>query len=309
MNANYITDDEIDFRLYMGMSDHDHKVRPASDYAEEVQAFFHSPEEEAKGARLPFKKAARCIRFRPHEVTLWGGYNGHGKSLLLGQAVIGFAMQGQKSCIASMEMRPVTTLARMARQASAANKPDREFISEFCATMGLGLYLYDQQGMVDTDKIIAVIRYAAEKKGCEHFVIDSLMKCGLAEDDYNRQKHFVDQLCTVARDTGIHVHLVGHCRKGKDELTPPGKADIRGAASITDQVDNAIVVWRNKQKEADIEQGRAPRDSADAYMLVQKQRNGEWEGSLKMWFHQPSQQFLEADTGYALDLINPAVYK
>jgi twinkle protein len=302
---NMIHPDEIDFAAYMDLTDHAHKVKPASEFAEDVVSAFWSESEE-KGAKSGFGKIRDRMRFRSHEVTIWAGYSGHGKSLLLGQQVIGFAMQGQRSCIASLEMRPVTTLARMARQASQGSKPDPDFIRVFCETLGSGLYLYDQQGMVHAEKMIAVIRYAAEEKRCNHFVVDSLMKCGIAEDDYNGQKRFVDQLCTVARDTGIHIHLVAHSRKGKDELTPPGKHDIRGGASISDQADNVIMVYRNKVKEAGLAENRPVQSDPDAFMLVQKQRNGEWEGSLTLYFDHASQQFTEY--GNVMDLLDPRTY-
>lgn len=302
---NYISDDEIDFAVFMDMTDHDHKVKSAREYADDVVASFWS-DTAPKGSKTTFPVLAEKMRFRPHEVSIWVGFNGHGKSLLLGQFVIGFAMQGEKTCIASLEMRPVTTLSRMARQASQTNKPDEDFLRGFCNVIGDGLYLYDQQGMVQSDKIIGVIRYAAEKKGCKHFVVDSLMKCGIGEDDYNNQKRFVDQLCTVARDTGIHIHLVAHSRKQKDEMAPPSKMDIRGGASISDQVDNVITVWRNRVKEADIENGRRAEADPDAYMICQKQRNGEWEGSVPLWFDRASQQFSQSQS--VVDLLNPRLY-
>lgn len=303
---NFITDDEIDFSAFLDMTDCHHRVKSARDYADEVVSHFWD-EKAAKGAKSTFSAYNDRLRFRPHEVTIWAGFNGHGKSLLLGQSVIGFAMQGERTCIASLEMRPVTTLSRMARQASQTNKPDEDFLREFCDAMGDGLYLYDQQGMVSADKIVGVIRYAAEKKECKHFVVDSLMKCGMGEDDYNGQKHFVDQLCTVARDTGIHVHLVAHSRKQKDENSPPSKMDIRGGASISDQVDNVLIVWRNKLKEDALANGKPAHADPDAYMLCQKQRNGEWEGSIPLWFDRASQQ-LTSSVG-SIDLLNVRLYQ
>jgi twinkle protein len=305
MTPNVITPDMIDFAAYMDQTDHDHKVRPASEYADEVVAHFWD-ESRPHGARMSFAKIADKLRFRAHEVTIWSGYNGHGKSLLLGQAVIGFAMQAMPTCMASLEMRPVTTLSRMARQASGTNRPDADFLREFCDAMGTCLYLYDQQGMVHPDKMIAVIQYAADVKRCQHFVVDSLLKCGIAEDDYNGQKRFVDQLCTAARDTGVHIHLVAHSRKGADENKPPAKMDIRGAGSISDQADNVIVVWRNKIKEAAHDKGAPMYDEPDALMMVGKQRNGEWEGSVRLWFDRASQQFCESER--TADLLAVATY-
>ncbi|MEX5606384.1 bifunctional DNA primase/helicase, partial [Pseudomonas syringae] len=77
------------------------------------------------------------------------------------------------------------------------------------------------QGTVKAKMMLAVIRYCAEKLKVNHFVIDSLMKCGIGEDDYNGQKAFLDSLTSIARDTGIHLHLVAHSRKAKDGYTLP----------------------------------------------------------------------------------------
>jgi twinkle protein len=130
------------------------------------------------------------------------------------------------------------------------------------------------------------------------FVIDSLMKCGINEDDYNGQKRFIDQLCAAAKDTGCHIHLIAHSRKGQDELTAPNKMDVKGSGSITDQVDNVITVWRNKRKEQAIAASKTTPeilDMPDALLIVDKQRHGEWEGKIGLYFDKPSFRYVEHD--------------
>jgi hypothetical protein len=39
------------------------------------------------------------------------------------------------------------------------------------------------------------------------------MKCVAGEDDYNGQKTFVDELTAIARDYGMHIHLVHHIKQ------------------------------------------------------------------------------------------------
>jgi twinkle protein len=282
--ATEFSDDDIDFDAYMKETDCDHKVRPASSYADDVVAYYHTQNPEMLGATLPWPKTQGCVRIRPGEVSVWGGYNGHGKSLVLGQVINHFGNIGQKTCIASLEMKPHLTLARMCRQQSGAI-PSPEFIREFHRDTNGKLWLYDQQGVVKGDRMLAVIRYAVDKFGITQFVIDSLMKCGLAEDDYNGQKHFIDNLCAIARDTNAHIHLVHHSRKGKDEFSPPGKHDMKGTGAIIDQVDNLFIVWRNKKKEEAKQAGAMGYSGeADALISVEKQRNGEWEGKFNFWF-------------------------
>jgi twinkle protein len=296
--------DTIDFSAYLDDTDHAHKVRPAGTFADDVVAYFHDKTGPV-GARLPWPKTHDLIRFRPGEVTLWGGMHGHGKSLVLGQGCLGFVAQRQTVCVASMEMKPAITLARICRQAYGDRLPDAEFIREFHSITNRRLWLYDQQGSVKSEKMLAVIRYCADQLKMDHFVIDSLMKCGIGEDDYNGQKAFIDGLTIVARDNGIHIHLVAHSRKGRDEFAPPGKMDVKGTGSITDQVDNVLTVWRNKAKERAIEDGSRDKDKEpDALIICDKQRNGEWEGKIALWFHRDSQQFIENGVSEAMNVLS-----
>lgn len=295
--------DTVDFSAYMDDTDHAHKVRPAASFVDDVVAHFHDPRGPI-GQKLPWPKTHGLIRFRPGEVTLWSGFNGSGKSLVLGQVCLGLVAQKQVVCIASMEMKPATTLARICRQAYGDAVPDVEFIREFHSITNRRLWLYDQQGSVKVDKMLAVVRYCADQIKVGHVVIDSLMKCGLPEDDYNAQKAFIDGLTVAARDYGVHIHLVAHSRKGRDEFAPPGKMDVKGTGAITDQVDNVITVWRNKAKERDLEDGKHDRSrEPDALLICDKQRNGEWEGKVQLWFHPVSTQFVESGMGGAMNLL------
>lgn len=307
MTANLIRDD-IDFGAYMASTEANHKLIPAGAYAEEVADYLEKGL-QLTGARLPWRKTRDLIRFRPGEVTLWSGMNGHGKSLALGQAAAGFVCQRERVCIASFEMRPVVTLARMARQTIGCRQPDRGAVLELHEIWSSWLWLYDQQGQVHAEKILAVMRYASQELGVKHFILDSLMKCGMAEDDYTAQKTFIDSLCTIARDTGMHIHLVAHSRKARDETQAPGKMDVKGSGAITDQVDNVVIWWRNKAKENAIQAGE-PSDPSkpDALMVIDKQRNGEFEGKVGFWFDPESMQYLEHAGQQPMDMANPNLW-
>src|SRR5690606_30112296 len=179
--------------------------------------------------------------------------NGHGKSQVLGQVVLGFAAQNERSCVASFEMKPVSTLRRMLRQVAMNDAPAERIAREMMRWLEDRMWIYDQLGSVHADALAAVIRYCAEKLKVKHMVIDSLMKCVRGTDDYNGQKDFVDLLCTLARDHDIHIHLVHHVKKQEDESKITGKFAGSGSHAITDQVDQVITLWRNKPKEREIE--------------------------------------------------------
>lgn len=301
-----IQPDDIDFGLYESETEAQQKVKPASMWVQELIDRIKTPVKQ-KRALMPWRKTHSLIQFRPGEVTLWGGANGHGKSLVTGQVSLSICTQGERVCIASFEMKPIKTLERMGRQWSCFNpgdpafrgdeKAQRQFIDlyeQFRDWTDTRLWLYDQQGTVHWKQVCAVARYCAKELGVTHFVVDSLMKCVAGEDDYNGQKAFIDELTAIARDHGIHVHIVHHIRKPADESHKPNKYDYKGTGAITDQVDNVISVWRNKVKEKKREANSKDYipTEPDALLICDKQRNGEWEGNIGLWFEHHSQQFL-----------------
>lgn len=290
---------DVDFDEYLrGGDDGRAKVRPASEFADDVVRLIHG-EPETSGAATPWPKVENRLRFRSGEVTLWAGVNGHGKSALLGYVVLNTLVVGARACIASLEMPPPATLGRMCRQAAGSNAPTPEWIHRFHVWTDDRLWLYAHQGQVHADRMLAVARYCRKELGIDHFVIDSIMKWGMAPDDYGAQKNFVDALCSLARDTGLHVHLVHHIRKGESEKAIPDKFDIKGAGEIVDLVDNALIVYRNKRKETQLENATDPRKVdelagvPDTVLICEKQRHFSWEGRINLWFDRDSQQLLE----------------
>lgn len=246
---------------------------------------------KTKGDRLPWNKTREAVGLRPGEVSLWAGVNGHGKSEMLGQ-VCAWALH-RRWIIASMEMPPAATVERMIRQMSGLRHPEEWLVNDLLKYTEGRLWIYDQTDTVKAESIIALAWYAAKKLGVTHMVIDSLVKCGFAPDDYGGQKEFVDRLCWLAKSTGLHIHLVHHIRKGEREENMPDKFDIKGAGEITDLVDNVFIVHRNKRKEALIEKGEdVDPTMPDAALKVAKQRHGESEPLFYLWHHADSRQFV-----------------
>jgi twinkle protein len=301
---NYLNPKNIDFAAFEKRYPEHAKVIPAWAYADTVVDAFHGAE-TTLGLGLPWSKTHSHIRLRPGEVSVWSGINGSGKSLLLNQVMLTAMVHGERCVLASMEMQPHTTLSRLTRQAVGVRAPSETAIRTFHRWTDGKLWLYVQQGTVDSKRMLSVLRYChealrheGEKVRLNHFVVDSLMKCGIAPDDFNRQKAFVDELCTFARDSGIHVHLVAHERKGESSRNLGDKFSIKGTSEISDQVDNIFIVWRNKDKEEEAQvpsPNPAKLDGPDAVVRCDKQRHGEWEGKILLWYDRDSLQYVAAE--------------
>ena len=302
--------EEIDVEKYLKAHDLTNKVREVSGLLDELRAEIANPVKEVTQT-MPWPKTEHSFRFRPGEVTLYAGSNGGGKSLITGQIALGLIKQKQKICIQSFEMKPKRTLFRMLRQFAGENIEFPKFMSKekylgklmdrFHQFAGNRLWLYDQQGTVTTQQVIAVTRYCAMELGVSHVFIDSLMKCVPGEDDYNAQKMFVDEITAVARDHNIHIHLIHHIRKLQNEELQPNKNDIKGTGAIADQVDNVLLMWRNKKKEHDKQKKGTTDDKLpDAMLMCEKQRNGEAEDWFSLWYDKESQQFTEMSGAVAM---------
>ena len=282
---------DIDLMEFQGMQEQQY-IAPISDYIDEVKLRIAQGPTQF-GDKLPWKKSYDNVRLRPGEVSLWAGINGHGKSLLLGQVVLWLPCE-QKSLIASLEMPPASTIERMCRQSLPSGIPTDKYIEEF-AQFTDHIWIYDQTDTVPTERMLAMVYYATKQLGMNHIMIDSLVKCGIAPDDYNKQKYFVDRLCWVAKTNKVHIHLVHHVRKGDKEGKTPDKFDIKGAGEITDLVDDVFIVHRNRDKERKMEAKEPVGElEPDTVIAVAKQRHGGWEGTIPLYFHHASQQFMSA---------------
>lgn len=319
--TNILSSDEIDFKKYLRETDAKANVKNAADYTKTLKDRLRMKQAEKK-VYLPWPKTCESFDFRAGEVTVWAGQNGHGKSLVTSMVCLSLLGQEQKVCIASFEMKPATTVQRMARMFAGMNPFSPEFqgrngisaidklYDEFGSWVNKRLWIYDQQGTADRELVIGMVRYCATELKLHHIVIDNLAKVVSGEDDYNGQKTFVDEMTSIARDCQVHIHIVHHLKKPSKETDLPDKNDLKGSGAIADQVDNIILVFRNKGKEIAIRssKGGDKVKEPDQVLFVRKQRNyegsGDGEPQINLWFDMDSQQYRESPDSAALFFAN-----
>jgi twinkle protein len=155
----------------------------------------------------------------------------------------------------------------------------------------------DRVGKAGVEGLLEVFDYARAKYGCDQFIIDSLMRLGIAGDDYTGQEKAVFQMVDWAVANNVHLHLVAHARKGAPGQGAPETEDIKGAMEVGANAFNIITVWRNRKLEDDI---KASKDEAEiremqqkpgVILNVAKQRNGDFEGKVGLWFDQQTYRY------------------
>ena len=280
-----ITDKEVSGYMETRDTGEHLKIKRPSEYIDAVEQYFST--DLTGGISLPFINTDQHFKVRMGEVSVVTGYSGHGKSAWLNQCILGL-MKHEKTMIASFEMLPKATLGRMCQQTGESN-PNYDYIKDFLGKLEHNLYLYDPEGETSTKKVLEVIYYCAEKLGVKIMVIDSLMKCGIGEDDLNGQKAFANKIAVACRDLDIHVFLVAHSKKTASDFEHARKFDVAGSANITNMVDNVFSVHRNKEREEAIMKGDTTNEimfAPPCMVYLVKQRHGKGlEGRWAFDFH------------------------
>mgnify|MGYP000088190624 CR=1 FL=1 len=277
------------------------ELESAGSFKSAVLDSFKNGVDSEPGIDSPFSKLNGLLRFRVNEYVVLSGVNGHGKSQLAGMINLSAIEQGWKPVIFSGEMKPKRMLNKMVKQATAESEPSEVKINSAMDWLGEKMHLFNLTGMAKTDRLLQVFEYAHKRYGSNLFIIDSMAMCGIAEDDYNGQKKFVSQICDFRNKYPVNVIMLAHARKTQSEDTSTGKMDIKGTGAITDLADTVLTLWRNKPKERARFEDEAAYTSkfqfqADAILSCSKQRNGEWEGSAKLWWRKQANQFVEFET-------------
>jgi twinkle protein len=272
-------------------------LRRPYDYEGKVIHLFWPAHGEPEGYRLPYGKLADKLFFRPSELTLWSGAAGSGKSQIISDCVPAWIKQGSRICLASLEMKGEQTLRRMVKQTSGVDRPTPQHIPRVLGYLDSGLLLYERVGKAGVGPLLEVFDYARAKYGCDQFVIDSLMRLGIAQDDYNGQEKAVFQMVDWTIANAVHLHLVAHSRKGEKGQGAPETEDIKGAMEIGANAFNILTVWRNRRHEEELQAAKTEVDRADlnekpgVILNVAKQRNGDFEGKVGLWFDQATYRY------------------
>jgi len=104
--------------------------------------------------------------------------------------------------------------------------------------------MWDFLGIGDWKELLRAFRYGKERMGVELWVLDSMMRTGIADDDYATQGFMTAAMSTLCKETGQHGFIIVHENKGEGK----GKDKIRGSALIRANVDNITGVQINKDK-------------------------------------------------------------
>ena len=203
------------------------------------------------------------------ELTVIFGRNGEGKTTFISQIISHSIEKGVKTFLYSGEMSELKIQDWLYRQMIGNNRnylrtiitkykekvePKPEIIKRIKDWHQGKLYLYDRNEREITgnlDKFFEVMELATTRYGVQLFVIDNLMAIleENADSLYSDQANFVQRCKNFAINNNIHIVLLTHPNKEKQEITKGNKGnlektDISGSNNIPNKADNIISVER-----------------------------------------------------------------
>lgn len=272
---------------------HAHLLRAPAAFIDDMMT--HLADDGTRGDALPWPKAAGLFRLRSHECSVWAGSNGSAKSTLLSELMLSLAMRGRRVVVVSLEMPAYRVAAKMAIQAFANRRPTRNQVEAWADSLGESLCFLDLTGDLAPAEAIKLMRYCAHELRTNHILLDNMTKVLSADNDHaEEQRTFMARVHRTAIDTGMHVHLVGHTRKpAGEEEKPPSRYEIAGSRTLSDQPDNVVMIWRNRPKEEKQRAGAmGEADKPDYVLRVDKQRHGDWEGTIGLYADRECYRFV-----------------
>lgn len=245
------------------------KLKGIYEFEQEIWKKLHPEGANQVGLTLPWGNhhgSSLPFRFRYGELTVWTGYNKHGKSEVLNHCTVDLCWQGDKALICSLEVSAAETYRKLIRMSQARRNvcaaDEREEFRERCLKpLADKVWVYDSVGTAQLEDVLAVMLYAYQRFGCRQFVLDSLMRFqeldGEGQEIWNEQRNFMNRLLDFARIYNVHIHLVAHSKKPdgrRGEANIPRRYDVMGSSYVTNLAFNVIVVWRNRAKQDKLEE-------------------------------------------------------
>lgn len=232
-------------------------LKPPNEFFDQYMARWFDRKEDTYGYALPFEFP---LRLRPKCSTLMTGDNGSGKTTMLMYIASKVATQldvdaGEKLVLASMEMPPEATLYTMARQLLnvgplQSTADNQALVTGALAWLNSRVLLYDFLGITDRHELMNAFEYAVQHQHAKFFILDNLMKVGIADDDYAGQGFFVQRFHDFHMRHATHGILVVHENKGDGSA----KQKVRGSKQITDAPNNVIGMKRNEEKKLKLDE-------------------------------------------------------
>lgn len=230
---------------------------------------------------------------RKGEVTVVTADTGVGKTTFCTQLIVNCAMQGIPVWINSWEMKPETTMRKLASvvlrrpmKFQSFTEHENEQFDEWCSRYKV----FINPNTIGTDiHSLGHQLYEAKKLGVEIVMLDHLDY--LVNSQKEKQHEAIDEtikrLHELAFDLSMHFLLICHPRQSSGSGEEVGIHSLKGSSSIKQYADNVLVLHRCARTDASadpnkvkirIAKNRMFGTEGNCYLFYQPQ----WDGYMEM---------------------------
>lgn len=223
---------------------------------------------------------------RRGEVTVITADTGAGKTTFCTQLMVNAAMQGIPVWINSWEMKPETTLRKLASivlrrpmKFQSFTEHENEQFDEWCSRYKV--YINPNTIGTDIDSLGRQL-YEAKKLGVEIVMLDHLdyLVNSKKEKLHEAIDETVKRLHCLAFDLGMHFLLICHPRQAGTGTEEVGIHSLKGSSSIKQYADNVLILHRCSRSDSTA-------DTNKVKIRIAKNRMFGTEGNCYL-FYQPT---------------------
>jgi twinkle protein len=202
---------------------------------------------------------------RPHELTIFCGATGSGKTQFLANMATNLMQKGEKLFVASVETGPTDFAVRMisvmvGRDLNTGDPSDIKSFSKKIAPdfdrIQDNVFFSTQEDRIDVMDMIETLKYMNEVQGVRVAVLDNLnffLRITKSSDTNIAYDEAIHSFVIAAKKLPMHIFLVMHPKK-----TVEGKItsefDIKGSSTAVQEAPNVLLMNRLDKKE--IEEGK-----------------------------------------------------
>lgn len=259
-------------------------------------------EDEKQGIQFFIKEMD--FYFRPHEMTLFFAPTHAGKSTVVKNQMAYLSSLGEKCFIASFEEPPHVTMGSIleAKHCRPNLSFEREQWDAAFNELTQDVFLYESHSKTNPAHLLKTFEHAHKQHGICHFVIDNVMTLNVDRQDNTAQSNTADLCREFVANNPVHLYVVAHPRKPQeDPVRPPSIHEIQGASEWGNMPHNIFSLWRNQEKQSNIEQMRADGIPAkdiraeweaapDGELIVRKQRRTGRLPKSPIYFHEETKR-------------------
>lgn len=262
------------------------RLKKPIEFADDYWAHWFGGMKEEPGLDLPESCfGAFPFKIRTRELTFVLGEKGAGKTNLMCYLALHLAAQGMKCAIAAMEEHPATTLKILSSQLLGTRKlPDNEWgqgqARGAFEWLQARVRIYDFMGIAPWRELLAELEDAAAE-GTKLFIVDSVMRLGILDDDYAEQGKCASHLARFCMEADAHLLLVNHLNKGDKS---------RGSQQWIDNAHNRLAIRRNEKRAGCLHEllterdaGRLPQDKfLDELAKLNEHESTKWSSKFEL---------------------------